>query len=219
MGLEAVVFDAEGVVIDTESIWDEGQRVFLARRGIEYDREHVKPMLTGRSLRDGTATLAALFGLGGEIDELARERAEIVRGLMADAGFIPGFTDFFAQVKDEYKTAIATAMAEDLFEIVDRNLGLREMFDGHVYTLGDVGRRSKPDPALFLYAATRLGAAPEHCLVIEDSPHGVEAGRRAGMFVVGLATTYETDTLAAADLVIEDYAELDLSQLLPGGTG
>jgi beta-phosphoglucomutase len=209
--LEAIVFDAEGVIIDTETIWDEGQRVFLGRRGIEYDRALVKPMLTGRSLKDGAATLAELYGIPGDPEELARERADIVRDLMPGVEFIPGFREFFDSVRERYRTCVATAMADDLFELVDRNLGLRDLFGGHVYMLSDVGHRSKPDPALFLFAAAKIETPPQACLVIEDSPHGVEAAHRAGMWVVGLATTYEPEALAGANEVVRTFAEIDLA--------
>lgn len=211
MGLEAIVFDAEGVVIDTEAIWDEGQRKFLAGFGIEYDRERVKPMLTGRSLLDGTRTLVDLYELPGDPETLARQRAEMVRRLMTTVDYIPGFTEFFARIRDDYRTCVATAMAPELFEPVDRSLELRRLFDGHVYTLADVGQRSKPDPALFLFAASRIETPPARCVVIEDSPHGVTAARRAGMPVVGLATTYAPEALADANLVISAYEELDLA--------
>jgi beta-phosphoglucomutase len=206
---EAIIFDAEGVVIDTEAVWDEGQRIFLDRRRIDYDRGRIKPMLTGRSLEDGTRFLMEHFDLEGEVGELARERADIVRALMATVQFVPGFLEFFAQVRGPYETGVATAMAEELFEIVDSKLRIRELFERHVYTLVDVGQKSKPDPDLFLFAASKLGVSPEACIVIEDSPHGVEASRRAGMSVIGLATTYEPKLLADADLVVESFAELD----------
>ncbi|HEX8688667.1 MAG TPA: HAD family phosphatase, partial [Solirubrobacterales bacterium] len=170
MQLEAIVFDAEGVIIDTETVWDEGQRIFLARRGIEYEREEVKVLLTGRSLSDGARTLKQLYGIPGEPEELARERADIVRELMSTVDFVPGFEPFYERIRNEYRTCVATAMADDLFDIVDRRLGIRRLFDDRVFMLSDVGFRSKPDPALFLHAATQIETPPTACVVIEDSP-------------------------------------------------
>lgn len=214
-GIEAIIFDAEGVVIDTESIWDEGQRVFLERRGIAYDRAFVKPRLTGRSLADGVRALQAEYGFAGDPDELAEERAQIVRGLMRTAGFVPGFTTFFERVAGEYRVCIATAMQGALFDVVDERLGLRRLFGERVFTIADVGFRSKPDPALFLYAAARLAVAPAACVVIEDAPLGIEAARRAGMRCVGLATTYEPPLLSAADQVARTYDEIALDEIEP----
>ncbi|HEX6781063.1 MAG TPA: HAD family phosphatase [Solirubrobacterales bacterium] len=213
MALEAVIFDAEGVVVDTEPIWDEGQRLFLARRGIAYDREKVKPLLTGRSLIEGTRLLADLFALEGPPAELAEERAEIVRDLMADVQLVPGFSEFFSAVRGRFQTCVATAMAEELFDVVDRKLGIRDLFAGRVYTLSDVGQRAKPDPALFLFASAQLEVPPPRCVVIEDSPLGIEAAHRAGIRVVGLATTYRAESLGGSDLVADGYSDLDPDRL------
>ena len=217
--LDAIIFDAEGVVIDTESIWDEGQRVFLERRGIAYDRALVKPRLTGRSLADGVRVLQADYGFAGDPETLAEERAQIVRGLMRSAGFVRGFTTFFARVAGDYRTCIATAWHGELFDIVDEQLGIRRLFGGRVFTIADVGFRSKPDPALFLYASEQLAVAPAACVVIEDAPLGLEAARRAGMRCIGLATTYEPALLGAADQVARSYDEIALERLaaLHGG--
>lgn len=215
--VEAIVFDAEGVIIDTEPVWDEGQRAFLVRRGISYDRDRVKSLLTGRSLLEGTEVLMDMYDIGGDPAELARERADLVRHLMTEVDFIPGFPRFFDRVRKRYGTCVATAMDADLFEVVDRSLGIRRLFEDRVYTLEDVQHRSKPDPSLFLFAASSLDTPPSKCCVIEDSPLGVEAAHGAGMRVIGLATTYAPDVLAAADRVVASYEEIDAGALISGG--
>jgi beta-phosphoglucomutase-like phosphatase (HAD superfamily) len=209
--IDTIIFDAEGVVVDTEPSWDAGQSEFLRRRGLPYDRALIKPLLTGRSLVDGTSMLKERFGLDGDVESLAAERAEIVREAFASAvGFVAGFPEFFERISRDHKRCIATAMAADLLELVDRRLHLRELFAGHVYTIADVGNRSKPDPSLFLFAAAALGSSPRSCMVIEDSPYGIEAARRAHMTAVGLTTTYDARQLADADLVIGSFEELEL---------
>lgn len=212
--IDTIIFDCEGVIIDSESVWDHGQEEFLRRRGKVYDRARTKHLLTGRTLAEGVLVMQEQYGFGGDPDELARERIEIVQELFAtEVQFIPGFPEFYETVRKDYRTCIATAMTRELLTLVDRRLGFSTLFDGHVYTLADVGFRSKPDPALFLYAAEKLGSQPETCLVIEDAPHGIEAARRAGMASIGLATTYEPDKLAGADLVVESFSDIELPRL------
>lgn len=212
--LAAIVFDAEGVVVDTETIWDAGQAEFLGRRGIAYDRDLVKPLLTGRSAAEGVEVMRALYGFPGETAELAAERVAIVAGLMAGgAGLVSGFPAFHERVRRRYRVALATAMAVGLFDVVRRRLSLDTLFDGAVVTLDDVAGRSKPEPDLFLAAADRLGVVPGGCAVIEDAPHGVEAARRAGMVSVGLATTFGPALLGAADVVVGSFQEIDLDAL------
>lgn len=98
--IEALIFDAEGVVLDSEPAWDEAQREFLRRRGHRYDRDRIKPLLSGRSLAEGTSILKREYGLSGEPAELARERLEIVARLLARRlPFVPGFQAFLERVR------------------------------------------------------------------------------------------------------------------------
>lgn len=210
-----IIFDAEGVVVDTEAIWDAGQEEFLRRRGLVYDRERIKPLLTGTSIREGVVALQRAYGFGGDVASLAHERVEIVRRRFEhDVEFVEGFLPFFEAVRSEFKTCVATSMDEELLAAVDRRLHLSSLFGGdHIFTLASTGSRPKPEPDLFVAAAARLGSPPADCVVLEDSPYGLEAARRAGMVAVGLATTYDPAQLAAAVLVVRSFEELGTSRL------
>lgn len=213
--IDTIIFDGEGVVIDTEGVWDRAQEEFLSRRGRAYDRERIKPLLTGRSSREGMKVLKREYGLSGDVEHLARERLALVRGSVAgEVLFIEGFLDFFEKIRSRYKSCIATAMDVGLLRLADDRLGLSKLFGERIFTLEDVGHRSKPDPALFLFAARALDSPVQRCLVIEDSPLGIEAAGRAGMRSVGLTTTYERDALSKADRVVSSFAELTPDDLL-----
>jgi HAD superfamily hydrolase (TIGR01549 family) len=211
--IDTIIFDGEGVVVDTEIIWDRGQVEFLRRHGQVYDRDRIKPLITGRSVAEGVRIMQREYGFSGDVESQARERVEIVRQLFRDeTGFITGFTEFFARIRGRYKTCIATAMDPELLQLVDQRLGLSALFAGQIFTLADVGQRAKPNPDLFLYAAARLATAPERCVVIEDAPHGLEAAKRAGMRCIALTTTYDRSRLTAADRVVDSYAAIDLEE-------
>lgn len=210
--IDTIIFDAEGIVIDTETIWDKGQEIFLQRRGFVYDREWIKPLLTGRTLAEGVEVMKQAYRFDGDTDVLARERADIVRELFIhETAFIDGFLPFFATVRDRYKTCVATAMDQELLQLVDRHLNLSALFENRIYTLDKVGFRSKPNPDIFLYAAQQLGSAPENCVVIEDAPHGIDAAKSAGMRCIAISTTYDPGKLQKADFVVNAYAEIDLA--------
>jgi beta-phosphoglucomutase-like phosphatase (HAD superfamily) len=212
--IRAIIFDAEGVIIDTEKMWDNAQAEFLRRRGIPYDRQAIKHLLSGKSQVEAVEIIKVKYSLTEDTPALAAERRELVqRQLEEHVDFVPGFLDFFRRIQPDYRTAVATAMPEDLLAIVDARLGLSKLFTGHVYSLVTVGHRSKPNPDIFLHAADRLDVRPENCVVIEDAPHGVEAARRAGMKSIGLATTYERQTLSQADMVVDSFAQIDLAAL------
>jgi len=215
MPIDTILFDAEGVIVDTEKVWDHGSTELLRRRGKVYDSKRTKPLLTGRSLPEGIRVMQEQYGFDGDPEVLARERLEIVRELFNQVELMTGFLDFHARVHGRFKAAVATAMHEELLTPLDRRLGLTRLFEGHVYHLAHVGGRSKPNPDLFLYAAERLGSPPASCLVLEDAPYGIEAAHRAGMACIGLATTYPTEMLTAADRVVRSFTEIELDDL-PG---
>lgn len=209
---EAILFDCDGVVLDSETIWDRCETEFLRRRGIVFDIARTKPLITGLGQRAGVLLLQEQYGVEGDPDALVLERLEIIRELFArEVRFTAGFPEFYEEkVRGRYATCIATSMPEELFAVADRRLGIARFFDGRVYFPSHVGGRAKPAPDIFLYAAAQLGAPPERCLVIEDSPRGLEAARRAGMTSIGLATTHEKELLAGADRVVSSFAEIEL---------
>ncbi|MCU0606787.1 MAG: HAD family phosphatase, partial [Candidatus Edwardsbacteria bacterium] len=155
--------------------------------------------------------MQGIYGFGGDPEQLALERIDIMRGLFAsELAFVPGFIEFFAGIRDTHKTCVATSLHPELLALADRRLGLSRYFGDRMYTVADAGGAGKPDPAVFLYAAGKLGAAPAACLVIEDSPFGIEAAKRAGMRCAALTTTYGADKLAAADQVRDRFADIAL---------
>ena len=210
--IEAILFDCDGVVLDSETIWDRCAAELLRRRGIAFDLERTKPLITGLSQRAGILLLQEQYGVEGDPDALVAERLEIIRGLFErEVRFTEGFPEFFEErVRGRYATCIATSMPEELFAVADRRLGISRFFGSRVYFPTHVGGRAKPAPDLFLYAAGQLGVPPDRCLVIEDSPRGIEAARRAGMPVIGLATTHGKEMLEGADWVVGSFGEIEL---------
>ncbi len=212
--IDTIIFDAEGVVIDTEAIWDKGQEIFLQRRGFVYDRERIKPLLTGRTLAEGVEIMKQAYSFEGDTKTLAQERADIVRDLFIhETSFITGFLQFYESMRSRYKTCIATSMDRDLLKFVDQRLNLSALFENRIYTLDKVGYRSKPNPDIFLYAAQQLGSSPKNCVVIEDAPHGIDAAKSADMWCIAITTTYDQGKLAKADFVVSAYTNIDLEMV------
>lgn len=219
---KALIFDAEGVIIDTEGFWDEVSVRFLGRFGLAYDRAFLKHRLTGRSLAEGVAVMRELYDLPGEVAELTELRRAVAKEVFAqDAAFVPGFQEAYTELSALCPCCVATAMDPALFAACDAALRITELFKGRVVTLSDVGDRGKPAPDLFLAAARRLGTPPEHCLVIEDAPLGVQAAKNAAMACLALATTYPTARLTEEDpdAIHATWAEARTWLLEPGATG
>lgn len=208
--IKAIIFDAEGVVVDTEILWDKSQDVLLGRRDLKYDRDYLKPRMAGQTLLQGAQLMVDYYKLDENPSSIAQERSELIHDLFEkEMKFIHGFQKFFGGLNGSgLKTSIATAMNKTLMVKVEKRLQLQRYFGNHVYYIEDVGNKSKPDPDVFLYAAQKLGVAPSDCIVIEDAPHGVEAANRAGMFSIGLVTTFTRNHLKNADFIADDFEKL-----------
>lgn len=211
--ITTIIFDADGVVTDSEKIWDAAQVEFSRRHGIPYERDKLKPLMAGRSQTEAIEILKAEYGVLGDLQALTEERIQLVKSEFAKGvEFVSGFLEFFQRIRADYQTCIATSMPEELLAIVDSRLKLSKLFGDRIFSLIAVGYRSKPNPDIFLHAAEQLGAEPASCLVIEDAPHGVEAACKAGMKCIGLTTTFDRQTLSRADSVVDSFAQIDLAR-------
>ena len=210
MDLDAVIFDYDGVIVLTEDAWDEADIRFLASHGVTgIDPKVYKPQIVGRSLVQGAEMLGELFGVVGDYELLGEQRFQFAKQALSEkVEFVPGFLEFKKNLK--LKSAVATASHPDLFKIVDERLGISKMFDNRVYYISDVGNKSKPEPDIFLYAAKNIGVRPERCAVIEDSPNGILAAKRAGMKAIGITTTFSRDLLSEADIVVDSYSDIEI---------
>lgn len=222
--VQAVLFDMDGVIVNSEDLADRANRLFLEKHGKVYRRETYKPLAMGKSLAEGVEIMRELFGLQGDLGGLVEERRSILRRLYrAGVSFMPGFLDFYDALRvHDVKTCIATSADPKLLALTRQKLSLDQMFPGKIFHLADVGNRSKPDPAIYLYAAARLGVETKRCVVIEDSPNGIVAAKRAGARCVALATTLERESLREADMIVASFAEIDLPRFhfsRPDGLG
>ncbi|MDI6739771.1 MAG: HAD family phosphatase, partial [Candidatus Edwardsbacteria bacterium] len=156
--IKAVIFDADGVIIDSEAIWDRAQEVFLRRRGFAYDRGRIKPLLMSNSPVGAIKVLQEIYGFGGDPEELSKERIALVRERYErNIPLVEGFAEFHSAIRGKCLTAVATAMERGLLDMVAEKVGLREYFGDHIYTIADIGYVPKPNPDIFLYAAKKLG--------------------------------------------------------------
>ena len=195
MAFSAIIFDCDGVLVDSEVIYHEVEMEHLARIGLEYEPVEYQRRFMGLNTDDflaeldrdhqarKDAPLPADFGTALREDSIARLRNElrIIDGIEA---VIAGFAG---------PKAVATSSAPDTLEIKLEVTGLKRHFDPHIYHAVQVAR-GKPAPDLFLMAAQKLGAEPSGCLVIEDSVNGVKGGLAAGMTVWGFAGGGHADT-------------------------
>lgn len=189
--MRAVVFDMDGLMIDSEKIYWEVGRQIAREFGKEVSDGTLGRMM-GRSPLDSVAIYAQDLGLSQSPEELlaireARVRTALERGVDA----MPGLMDVLVELKSKYKLGIATSAPLYLVEIVIRKLNIGAFFDAIQTSDGVV--HGKPDPEIYLKAMKKLGAAPDETVVLEDSSNGALAGKRSGAYVVAVPSQYTRD--------------------------
>jgi HAD superfamily hydrolase (TIGR01509 family) len=207
--IEAVVFDMDGVLIESEEIWDAIREAYVRERGGRYDAEVQRAMM-GMSSVEWSRYLHETAGVPDEPEEI---NAEVVRRMLEayreHLPLIPGAVDAVKRLAERYPLAVASSSNRPLIDAVLEVAGLAPYFAATVSS--EEVPRGKPAPDVYLEAARRLGVEAERCAAVEDSHGGIRAAKAAGMFVIAFPNpTYPPDeeSLAQADVVIRSLDEL-----------
>ncbi len=213
--VSALIFDCDGVLVDSEILAQEVESKVLAEIGLHYDRHEFTARFMGMSdsafwdalEKDGQDKLGRSITaeLRGPMKELMRE------AVLTRLTEVPGALNAIASVK--HKKAVASSSTKQGLEIKLKMVGHWDHFAPHVYSAEHV-THAKPAPDLFLHAARMINIAPQDCLVLEDSINGVTAGRAAGMRVWGFLGGGHMDErigdrllAAGAERLVKDWPE------------
>lgn len=205
--LKGIIFDMDGVLVDSEPFICEAAIRMFAERGLNVKPEDFIPFV-GAGENRYIGGVAEKYGFPIDIE---RDKArtyeiygEIVKGRIEP---LPGVHEFIAKARTRgLKLALASSADRVKIDINLREIGIApETFDAIVS--GQDVIRKKPDPEIFLTAAKRLGLAPEECLVVEDAVNGVAAAKAAGMRCLALTTSFTKEDLAGADWFASNLAE------------
>lgn len=183
----AVVFDCDGLLVDTEPSWERAEELMFDRRGLVYGAAE-RALFLGVSVRDSAAIMAQRFGEGDRVAGMYEEVLEIVQGLLeADAKALPGAVDLVDRLRArQVRVAVASNSPRSVVEFSLGKAGLADAFEA-VVTADDV-ERPKPAPDPYLRACGLLGAVPAESVAFEDSGTGLAAARAAGLATVAVPT-------------------------------
>ena len=206
----AVVFDMDGVLVDTEHLWDEVREELTGEWGGRYTPEAQEAMM-GMSSHEWSRYLHETVGLRESPETI---NAEVVRRMLAryelELPVVPGAGETVRRLADDgYRLAVASSSNRELIDAVLRRLELAALFEATVSS-EEVGR-GKPAPDVYLEAARRLDVPASRCAAVEDSASGIRAAREAGMRVIAYPNRHyppAADVLASADVVIDSLDAL-----------
>lgn len=208
---KAILWDMDGVLADTSQLHFETWESVLNEQGIPFDREKFH-LIYGLKNRDLLPFLAGKPYEAQWMDAIADQKElRFRKALPNHLSLLPGVQVWLQRFNSwGWKQAVASSAPPENVEALVDELKIRQYFDALV-TPGDLP--GKPNPAVFLLAARRLGVPPGDSIVIEDSIPGIEAARSAGMRCIGVTTTNLPEALTQADIVVESMAQLSIDQI------
>jgi HAD superfamily hydrolase (TIGR01509 family) len=207
--IEAVVFDLDGVLVDSESVWDAARRSLVQEAGGHW-RDGATQAMMGMSAPEWSRYLHDELGAGLEPDQInARVVADVLDRYQRRVPLLPGAVDAVGRLAERWPLGLASSANRPVIEAVLDAAGIRDSFVAIVS--GDEVARGKPAPDVYLAALRELEANAAAAAAIEDSSNGLRAAAAAGMHVVAIpnrAFPPSEDAVALAELVIHSLDEL-----------
>jgi len=214
--MEAVVFDLDGVLLDTEEVWDEARRQIAAERGGRWPEDAQRAMM-GMSSPEWSRYMHDVVGLAERPEEISAEVVARLETLYHERlPLIDGAIEAVLRIGSRWPLAIASSSNRPLIDLFLELTGTGNLFRATMSS--EEVARGKPAPDVYLEAARRLGAAATNCAAIEDSENGIRSAAAAGMRVVAIPNRVfppSDEALALADVVLESLDELTVAGLTP----
>ena len=207
--IKAVVFDMDGVLIDSEPVWERVRRKFVADRGGRWP-EDAQDRMMGMSTAEWSAYISEDFGLRLPAPRVAElVVAAMAAEYQAHLPLLPGAVDAVRDLSARWPLAVASSAPKSLIEAVLDISGLRQAFAAAVSS--EEVPRGKPAPDVYLEAAARLQVPPASCAAVEDSSNGLRAAAAAGCAVIAVPRPEyppAADALGQASVVLDSLTEL-----------
>ncbi|HJS70091.1 MAG TPA: HAD family phosphatase [Gaiellaceae bacterium] len=207
--IEAVVFDLDGVIVDSEHVWDDVRQELAEERGGTWHDQASRDMM-GMSSPEWSRYMHDVIGLSEPPDEI---NAEVVRRLEAlyreEIPLLPGAVEAVQSLAARWPLGLASSSNRELIDLVLETSGLDRYFKATVSS--EEVPRGKPAPDVYLEAARRLGADPARCAAVEDSENGIRSAKLAGMRVIAIPNPQyppADEALELADAVLPSTAAL-----------
>jgi HAD superfamily hydrolase (TIGR01509 family) len=207
--ISVVVFDMDGVLVDSEQVWDEARRELAADRGIAWPEEATRAMM-GMSSPEWSRYMHEAVGLPEAPEEINDEVVAYLEGLYrAELPLIPGAVEGVRRMSEAFRLGLASSSNRPLIDLVLELTGLTPLFEATVSS-EEVGR-GKPAPDVYVEALRRMSVSGAAAAAIEDSHNGIRAAHAAGLRVVAIPNPHfppDAEALALADVTLDEIDAL-----------
>lgn len=208
--IKAVIFDFDGLLVDSEDLWYQAYKTTCAKYGGDYTEE-----LRAETIGQGgiSIILMELFNIQ-EDRQIFRQKVRDTFKTLTTNGLklMPGAREIVRQLKQDFPLAIGSSSHTEHIRSTINSLGLSDAFVSIVG--GDQVERSKPFPDIYLKAAADIGVEPKSCLVFEDSLNGVRAAKSAGMRIVAIPSNPTSSEFTEANWIFNNLNSVDLNRVL-----
>jgi HAD superfamily hydrolase (TIGR01509 family) len=215
--IEAVVFDLDGVILESEELWDETRESLARERGGRWS-DRAQADMMGMSSKEWSCYMHDVVGVADPPDEINRE---VVQRMLVryedELPLIPGAVDAVRRLAARWPLAVASSSNREIIDGALDAAGLRPLF--RVTVSSEEVAHGKPAPDVYLEAARRLGVDPTRCAAIEDSASGIRSAHAAGLRVIAIPNRRyrpDDDAFEIADAVLDSIGELSADVVEPG---
>jgi HAD superfamily hydrolase (TIGR01509 family) len=207
--IEAVIFDLDGVLLDSEQVWDEAREQLAKERGGRWHENAQRDMM-GMSSPEWSRYMHDVIGLPEPPEEISREVVEQMAKLYREhLPVVPGAREAVDRLAIRWPLGLASSSNRELIDLALELLGVEHLFKATASS--EEAARGKPAPDVYLEAARRLGVEPKHAAAIEDSENGIRAAKAAGIRVIAIPNPHfppADDALRQADILLRSLDEL-----------
>ncbi len=207
----AVIFDMDGVLVENSEFHDRAWQMICKKYNSKKTTEEIRNIFGGTNYM----FVAELLGKteDEEIKAIAKEKEALYREIYKEHIRLPeGLSDLLNELKqNNISMAVATSAPKVNLDFVLDKLHIRHFFE--VLIDESFVKNGKPDPEIYRITAQQLNIAPENCIVFEDSVFGIQSAKANGMKVIGITTTFSSEQINFADLVIGSFSEINFSSL------
>jgi len=215
---KAILFDMDGIIVDSELYWTKIEKEFACMYGIQYNTEYRRKIMA-RSAKNIAEIFINDFGVQATIKKIIADRNKLAIDIYkTKAKLLPGFIELIEKIKkNNYKTVLVSSSSMLWINLILNRFKLRKYFDHIISADKMLDGHSKPFPDIYLLAAKEIGVAAKDCLVFEDSVNGVKSAKMAGMYCVAVPDKRwikETRGIGLADVMAKTLKDKRIEKIL-----